>query len=1313
MKIDRYLQKLTLLTIFITIVLSLFILQQVNATENKRYFTHLTPEDGLSHHSVHGIAQDSRGFMWFGSVYGLNRYDGNQIINYLHEKNNPNSLSNNYIRNLYMGRNDILWIATWGGGINRFDIKAEKFTHYTHDKTNPNSLAGDIVFDIYEDTQGRIWASTNGGLSQLNPITGNFINYRHDPKNKSSLSHNWTSKIVEDSQGKLWIGTYGGGINHFDPKTGQSIRYIYSKKNPNGLSDNFIRTIYIDEEDNVWVGTKKGLNIFSPQKKQFISYQSIPNTPLSLGKDIIYAVLKASTGELWVGVEGKGLKLFNPKTNKFNSYYSDLYDKNSLSGHLILSLYEDRNNNIWVGTADGINMYNPNYKPFTLYNLNDAEVRAVYQEAPNSLWVGLEDAGFAHFNRKTGEIKQYLHDKDNKNSVISNEVYDFFLDKKNILWVATMEGLNKFDYKQNLFKNYLHHPKIGGSPVYAIASSKDNNTLWLAMGGKGLYEFDKKTEKFINHPSDPRGGNMPWPGTVLVDQHDMVWVGGTVGVSQFDPKTNKFIHYRHNKNNPDSLSDTVVRCLYEDKLGRLWVGTNNGLNLFEPNTQTFKKYFKLDGLGGNYIASIISDDHNNLWITTNNGLSYFDPMNRIFKNYDSRDGLQKGHFNLEATSKSPQGEIFIGGSHGFNAFYPEKLYNNISPPKIALTEFHLFNENVEVGEDSILKQNISYTQAITLTHEQSVFSFKFAALNYTTPEKNHYKYKMEGFDRGWVHTDNQNRIAAYTNLDAGEYTFRVKTSNNGEVRDTEGTSIKVTILPPWWETTWFKASIALLAALLLFIFYKWRIRTIENRNIQLEKQVISRTQELQQAKESAEIANRAKSAFLANMSHELRTPLNAMLGFTDVVQRHTSLPSQQREYLQIAHRGGQSLLNLINEILDLSKVEAGKLKLDYQPIHLHDSLSATVEIIHSSIQNKGLELITDLPENLPLILFDEQRLHQIVINLLNNALKFTEQGSISLQAEYQWLNTEQTEMSLTISVKDTGIGIPETEQKRIFKAFEQQEQNPSEAEGTGLGLSICKNLTELMGGEITLTSKVNQGSCFTIHFPRIMTTHQLEEVIKSDFTPDTIHFSPANLLIVDDSATNRALLRAWLEEYGFHCIEASNGKEAIQQATQVHPDLILMDIKMPVMDGKQATITLQNQESTAHIPIIAVTASAMKEEVAQLQKIFNQVLNKPVNYVQLIETLTQFLAYEKLEDKQESEPKSTHTDNVCPPPSSALAELEQFAKLGQTRQIELWVKHWMQQDEQYVIFCEKVLELAYTFDRERLITFIQAVSFNK
>jgi len=695
-------------------------------------------------------------------------------------------------------------------------------------------LAGDIVFDIYEDTRGRVWATTNGGLSQLDTATGNFTNYKHNPKNKNSLSHSWVSSIAEDSEGKLWIGTYGGGVNHFDPQTGHSIRYMHDKKNINGLSDNFIRTVYIDKQDNIWVGTKKGLNIFSPEKQQFISYKSIPNTSLSLGKDIIYATLKASTGELWVGIEGKGLRVFNPKTNKFHSYYSDLYDKNSLNGHFILSFYEDRDHNIWISTADGINIYNPNYKPFKLYNLNNAEIRAVYQETVDLLWVGLEDAGFSYFNRKTGEIKQYLHDKNNKNSVISNEVYAFLSDKENVLWIATMKGLNKFDYKKNKFKNYLHHPKIGGSPVFGIANSKDNNTLWLAMGGKGLYEFNKKTEEFTRYSSDPRGGGMPWPGTILVDKYDMVWVGGSVGLSQFNPNTKKFTHYHHNKADPKSLSDIAVRSLYEDKLGRLWVGTNNGLNLFDPNTQSFKKYYKSDGLGGNYIAGIISDNQNNLWVTTNKGLSYFNLTNKTFKNYDSRDGLQKGHFNLEAISKSPQGEIFIGGAQGFNAFFPKELHHTIKTPKVVLTEFHLFNENVEVNESSVLRQSISYTKEITLNHEQSVFSFKFAALNYTTPEKNHYKYKMEGFDRDWVYTDNQHRIAAYTNLDAGEYTFKVKTSNNDKVWDKEGTSIKVTILPPWWETTWFKASIAFLATLLLFIFYKWRIRTIEARNKQLE-----------------------------------------------------------------------------------------------------------------------------------------------------------------------------------------------------------------------------------------------------------------------------------------------------------------------------------------------------------------------------------------------------------------------------------------------------------------------------------------------
>ena len=1211
--------------LFITIILIsllFFTCKHANAVEDKVSFTHLTTANGLSHNVIHDITQDDNGFIWIATLYGLNRYDGSDTTTYLYEQGKSNTIPNNYIIDLYKGKNDILWIGTFSGGLSRFDIKTEKFTNYYHDDNNPNSLAGNIVWSIYEDNQGYVWVATNNGLSRLNVATGKFTTYQNNPNDNNSLSHNRVFKVVGDNQGILWLGTQGGGLNRFDPNIEKFMHYKYDIKNKNSLSSNLVKSIYINDKNDIWVGTDGGLNKFRPETQDFIRHQLKSNALPTFAYSIISSIQEDKLGNLWLGTEGGGLYHFNLNTKKFMVYLPEQYQQNDLSYPVITSVYYDKSGRIWVGTWSGLNIYHPKYTPFSLYKdiSRDDAIYSIYQDKFDIVWMGSASGKLSYLDLKTGHIKQY-HPIYGKNELANiKHILSLFPDKNNTLWVGSARnGLIKFDLENGDIKRYQHEPQnpysIGRYSVLSISEDQDGEYLWLSLGLDGLYSFNKKTEQFRQYKHDENDKTSLAPilsVSALVDKNKMVWVGGDGGLSQFNPKTKKFTNYYHDRNNVASLSDNTIRALYEDKRGNLWIGTNAGLNLFESETKTFKHYYEANGLNSNHIMSIIEDEQHHLWIATNAGLSHFNPDNERFINYNHKKDLINRDYNIRAAFKNQSGKLLFGKKDGLSIFHPKEIKRNSDAPNIVLTDFSLFNKPVVIGKNSVLKQNVTYLDKITLTYKQSIFSFKFAALNYTVPEENQYAYKMDGFNKDWIYTDSQNRLATYTNLDAGEYIFRVKASNNDGVWNEEGTSIKVTILPPWWETTWFKASIALLAALLLFIFYKWRIRTIENRNVQLEKQVISRTQELQQAKESAEIANRAKSAFLANMSHELRTPLNAMLGFTDVVQRHTALPSQQREYLKIAHRGGQSLLNLINEILDLSKVEAGKLKLDYQPIHLHDSLSATVEIIHSSIQNKGLELITDLPEDLPLVLFDEQRLHQIVINLLNNALKFTEQGSISLQAEYQWLNTEQTEMSLTISVKDTGIGIPEAEQKRIFKAFEQQEQNPSEAKGTGLGLSICKNLTELMGGEITLTSKVNQGSCFTIHFPRIMTTHQLEEVIKSDFTPDTIHFSPANLLIVDDSATNRALLRAWLEEYGFHCIEASNGKEAIQQATQVQPDLILMDIKMPVMDGHEAMKEIKMKNP--NMPIIALSAFAMESDKKEaLKNGFDEYLTKPID----------------------------------------------------------------------------------------------------
>jgi signal transduction histidine kinase/CheY-like chemotaxis protein len=727
------------------------------------------------------------------------------------------------------------------------------------------------------------------------------------------------------------------------------------------------------------------------------------------------------------------------------------------------------------------------------------------------------------------------------------------------------------------------------------------------------------------------------------DGHGRLWVATfTAGLNRFDPATQTFVRFRHDPKDPVSLASDLVLTLLEDSSGALWVGTAAGLDRLDAATGTFTHYRQQDGLPNDTIYCLLEDDLGHLWVSTNRGLSDFDPQAGTFTNYTSADGLQSNEFNQAACYRDTTGLLYFGGINGYNAFRPSDIAQNGYVPPVMVTSFSLFNAIVSPGPDSPLAQAIPATGEIHLSHRQNFFSFEFAALDFAAPERNRYAYRMEGLDEAWNEVGTRH-LAQYTGVKPGNYTFWVRGSNSDGLWNEAGTSIRILIPPPFWQTWWFRVLAVALGIGLLAGGFLLRLRMIQAEKRRLEVLVGARTQELNEAmvelrrsRDVAQAANRAKSIFLANISHELRTPLNAILGFSQLMltssssQRETLAPSQRAD-LQIINRSGEHLLGLINDVLEMSKIEAGRITLNEHVFDLRRLLEDLEDMFRLRAEAKGLALESEVAPDVPQVVqTDEGKLRQVLMNLLSNAVKFTSSGGIVLRARIHPAAgaTAQPALILHIEVEDTGPGIAPDEQAAIFEPFVQSQSGRQAAEGTGLGLSISRQYAELMGGTLTLKSALERGSLFSVEIP--VQAVGPAAIHDTRLQRRAIGLEPGQqvfrLLVVDDKEVNRQLIVRLLAPLGFELREAANGQEAIEIWQAWAPHLIWMDMRMPVMDGYEATRRIKATLQGHATAIVALTASALEEDrKVILSEGCDDYIRKPFREQDLLEALEKHL----------------------------------------------------------------------------------------
>lgn len=1072
-------------------------------------FKALTIEEGLSQNTIWTQWRDSKGFLWFGTQEGLNRYDGYNVTVFRHDPLDSTTLSDNHVWSLYEDREGYLWIGTlrglnrynpqtnvfqhaannpeqipvleevqsvrallgdgantlWigvdGNGLFSYSVDTQQTHHYKQDSSNPDALPSNRVYTLALDRSHTLWVGTyDTGLASFNAQTKTFIHFKSNGT-KGSLSGKRVYAIFQDSREQLWVGTEGQGLNRFEPQTSTFITYRHDAKDPSSLSDNGVNCIFEDSKGQLWVGTYNGLNQWDSKRNKSTVFKRNPKILSTLSDDHIVSLAEDEAGNLLVGTYGGGLTLIDFAAKPFRTFSHDPEDPSTLLHNIIWSIYQDTRGRLWVGTEGGLSLFHSETETFEHFKHNPGNpatipnnsVTSIYEDKKGKLWIATYGGGLCLFNPEKKSFQVFKHDPKDTSSLLNNNVGSFYEDTSGRLWLGTGTGISILK-ADNTFSHFTHEP------------GKTTSILKNAVT------------------------------CMLRDTKGRMWIGSDGGLSRLNESTQEFEHYLHDPKNPSSLSSPFVYFIHEDKNGLLWIGTGNGLNLFNPDAKTFQVLREKDGLPNNVIYGILEDEKGRLWMSTNKGLSRFTPSASpepgnwgVFRNYVPADGLQNNEYNLGPTHKGKDGRMYFGGINGFNVFHPDSIHDTSYAPPVELTGFSLFNKLIQAGKvhkDFVLPKSITYLDDLILSHEESVFTIEFAALSYSQPERCMYAYKLEGFDPDWNYTNASRRFATYTNLDAGTYQFHVKCSNPDGLWNEKSRTLSITITPPWWATWWFRMLIAISLTGLAVSIAVWRTHSIRAMNKKLEKEVAQKTRELSEQREELAAQNEElnnlnteKSNLIGIVAHDLKSPLNQIKGLINVIRASSApLGEETKGYMQLIENSTNRLTEMVSKILDVEAIDSKQLNVSLKAIDLSEVLRSVVERFQPEVQKKNLRIYSSIAEGI-WVNADPTYTEQILENLLSNAIKFSPVNKniyVSIVAEQN---------KAVCEIRDEGPGLTEEDKKKLFGKYQKLSAYPTGNEtSTGLGLAIVKKFVEAMGGDTWCESEQGKGASFFVSFHR-------------------------------------------------------------------------------------------------------------------------------------------------------------------------------------------------------------------------------------